>query len=61
MSSYIPFDESKVCLNCPKKRCVLDGKRGERCQIIREKREAHRREQMAQRRKACKNFSRSAT
>ena len=30
MNNCAPFDESKVCLNCPMDRCVHDGKKGER-------------------------------
>lgn len=61
MSSYVPFNERDICLNCPKTRCVYEGNNGATCPIIKEKREEHRREQKEKRRKPCKNFSRSAT
>ncbi len=47
MNNYTVFDESKVCLNCPKKRCVFEKRHGGACPIIKEKRAEHRKKQEA--------------
>ena len=51
MNNYTAFDESKICLNCPKKHCVFEKKNGGGCPIIKEKRAEHRREQEAKKRR----------
>lgn len=51
MSSYVPFDEREVCLNCPRKHCVHEKKRNGVCPIIKEKRADHRREQEEKKRR----------
>ena len=50
MSSYIPFDEREVCLNCPRKHCILEARKSAKCSILRKKRDEHRREQGQKRR-----------
>lgn len=51
MNNYTAFDERRVCLNCPKKRCIFERKQGGSCPLIKEKRDEHRREQEAKKRK----------
>ncbi len=51
MSNYTAFDERSICLNCPRKRCIYEKKKGATCPIIKEKREEHRREQEAKKRR----------
>ena len=52
MSSYIPFDESKVCLSCTRDKCVHDGKKGGKaCPIIKQKREEFSMERKAKRKR----------
>lgn len=45
MNIYAKFDEHNICLNCPKRRCVYEGRKGATCPIIKEKRGEHRRKQ----------------
>ena len=49
MSTYTSFDEKDVCLNCPRKHCILERRANGVCSIIKERRETFCREQRERR------------
>lgn len=43
MNTSAKFDERDICLNCPRKRCIHESKKGATCPSIKEKRGEYRR------------------